>query len=229
MQMTHTHKHEKRVWLPDAHLVQAIAHSADSLRGSDEEFEKAFKILHKYPARVTIFGSARTPASDPMYRKAEEIAAALAEQGYAIVSGGGGGIMEAANRGAKDAGGHAIGFNIILPHEQKLNSYTTENLAFHYFFTRKVMMTFYAHGFIYFPGGFGTLDELFEVITLIQTKKMPPVPIILVGQTYWSKLDEFIKTQLRDNSLITNGDEKLYTIVDDVHDICSIINKDFDS
>jgi uncharacterized protein (TIGR00730 family) len=227
--MAHTHKHEKRVWLPDAHLVRAIAESTASLRTSDDEFERAFKILKKYPARVTIFGSARLLPSDPYYKKAESVAGALSQQGYSIVSGGGGGIMEAANKGAKEAGGHAIGFNIVLPHEQKLNPYTTDNLAFHYFFTRKVMMTFYAHGFIYFPGGFGTLDELFEVITLIQTKKMPPVPIILVGTEFWSDLDSFIKKHLLEEGLISPGDRELYTIVEDTEEICDIIDRAFDT
>lgn len=227
--MTHLHKHEKRVWLPDAHLVKAIAMSTASLRTSDEEFERAFKILKRYPARVTLFGSARTLPNEASYKKAEELAAELAHEGYAIVSGGGGGIMEAANKGAKEAGGHAIGFNIVLPHEQKLNPYTTESLAFHYFFTRKVMMTFYAHAFIYFPGGFGTLDELFEVITLIQTKKMTPVPIILVGGEYWTDLDAFIKKQLLQGGLITSGDEQLYTISNDIHEICRIITESYES
>ncbi|MEO5690864.1 MAG: TIGR00730 family Rossman fold protein [Candidatus Saccharimonadales bacterium] len=227
--MTHTPKHEKRVWLPDAHLVKAIAQSTASLRTSNEEFEQAFKILKRHPARVTIFGSARVLPDCSYYKQAEEIAAALVHEGYSIVSGGGGGIMEAANKGAKDAGGHAIGFNIVLPHEQRLNPYTTENLAFNYFFTRKVMMTFYSHGFIYFPGGFGTLDELFEVITLIQTKKTPPVPIILVGGEYWKDLDKFLKKHLLDTGLISPGDEQLYTITDDIGEICKIINQDFNT
>lgn len=225
----HTHRHEKKVWLPDANLVRAIAQSAASLRSSDEEFEHAFQILKKYPARVTMFGSARSLPSDPFYKKAEEIAAALSQEGYSIVSGGGGGIMEAANKGAKEAGGHTIGFNIVLPHEQKLNPYTTDHLAFHYFFTRKVMMTFYAHGFIYFPGGFGTLDELFEVITLIQTKKMAPVPIILVGTEYWSDLDVFIKKHMLKANLITSDDQALYTITENTDEICQIIDRAFDT
>ncbi len=225
----HTHKHEKRVWLPDAHLVKAIAHSTESLRTSDQEFEQAFKILKKYPARVTFFGSARSLPNDKYYRLAEDTASALAQEGYTIVTGGGGGIMEAANKGAQESGGTSVGFNIILPHEQKLNSHTTDHLAFHYFFTRKVMMTFYAHGFIYFPGGFGTMDELFEVITLIQTRKMPSVPIILVGKSYWAGLDEFITKHLLKNGFISKGDEKLYTITEDVHEICDIINRNYDT
>ena len=123
--------------------------------------------------------------------------------------------MEAANRGAHESGGHAIGFNILLPHEQKLNPYTSESLSFHYFFTRKVMMSFYSRAFIYFPGGFGTLDELFEVITLMQTLKMPRVPIILFGKDYWNDLDQFVRKHLLQSGLISMGDEQLYTITDD--------------
>ncbi len=225
--MSHTHKHEKRVWLPDAHLVKAIQNSAENLRSSDQEFERAFKILKKYPQRVTFFGSARTAPSDPWYKKSVELSRALSQEGYAIISGGGDGIMAAANRGAKEAGGHAIGFNIMLPHEQKLNPYTTEHLSFHYFFTRKVMMSFYMHAFIYFPGGFGTLDEFFEVITLIQTKKMPPVPVILVGSDFWRPVDRLIKRQMLETGLISPGDEAIYTITDDIEEICRIINADY--
>lgn len=227
--MAHTHKHEKRVWLPDAHLVNAIAHSADSLRTSDEEFERAFRILRKYPARVTFFGSARLLPDNPLYKDAEELAKILAGEGYAVVSGGGGGIMEAANKGAHTSGGNAIGFNIVLPHEQKLNAYTTDNLAFHYFFTRKVMMTFYSHGFVYFPGGYGTLDELFEVLTLLQTNKTPRVPVILVGSSYWNDLDTFIKKHLLSQGMISPGDESIYHITDDIYEICHIINAAYDS
>ncbi|MFZ2494233.1 MAG: TIGR00730 family Rossman fold protein [Candidatus Saccharimonadales bacterium] len=227
--MSHTHKHEKRVWLPDAHLVKAIQHSTDQLRSSDEEFERAFRILKKYPMRVTIFGSARLRPSDVHYKHAKELAKALSQEGYTIVSGGSGGIMEAANRGAFESGGSAVGFNIILPHEQKTNQYTTDNLSFHYFFTRKVMMTFYMHAYIYFPGGFGTFDELFEVMTLIQTKKMPSAPVILVGTEYWKKLDHFIREQMLGTGLISPGDEKIYTITDDIDTICRLINTDYDN
>jgi len=219
--MAHTHKHEKRVWLPDAHLVKAIAYSADGLRSSDEEFEKAFRILRKYPARVTIFGSARSKPDSRYYQESEELAKILSDEGYAIVTGGSGGIMEAANKGAFDSCGKSIGFNIALPMEQVANKYTTDSLLFQYFFTRKVMMTFYSHGFVFFPGGYGTMDELFEVLTLIQTKKAPTVPVILVGSSYWN--------QLLENGYISKKEDQLYYITDDIYEICHIINKDYDT
>lgn len=227
VEMSHTHKHEQRVWFPTAYTVEAIADSTANLRSSDAEFEKAFRILKKYPKRVTIFGSARLPVNDPHYKAARQLARLLSREGFAVVTGGGGGIMEAANRGAHESGGHAIGFNIILPHEQALNPYTTDNLAFHYFFTRKVMMTFYSHAFIYFPGGFGTLDELFEVITLIQTRKMPRVPIILFGSEYWHDLDTFIRKHLLATSLISDGDEDLYVITNDPESIIEQVRIDY--
>lgn len=223
--MMKKHTHEKRVWLPDAHLVKVIAASAAHLRTSDEEFEKAFAILKKHPRRVTIFGSARFTPENSYYQLAVQTGAALAGHDYTIVTGGGGGIMEAANRGAHEAGGHSIGFNIILPHEQKLNPYTSEHLSFHYFFTRKVMMTFYAHAYVYFPGGFGTFDELYEVLNMIQTKKMPAAPIILVGSDFWHGVDQFIRSKMTDYGAISPGEESIYTITDDIDEVCRIINQ----
>lgn len=227
--MAHTHKHEKRVWLPDAHLVQAIADSTENLRGSDEEFERAFRILKKYPQRITIFGSTQPRPHDEYYKTAVEVSRRLSHEGYAIVTGGGPGIMEAANRGAFEAGGPSIGFNIVLPREQFLNKYTTDHLAFHYFFTRKVMMAFYVHGFVYFPGGFGTFDELFEVITLIQTKKMPRVPVVLFGKEYWGKLALFLERHMMDDGYIKSEDEKIFYITDDIDEVCCIMNEDYHS
>ena len=159
-----------KTWQPSKKMLSALHLSKAGLMGSDDEFARAFKILDMYPKRVTFFGSARDNERDEPYRQAATaIASMLAKDGYAIVSGGGHGIMAASNKGAYEAGGSSIGFNIKLPHEQKLNPYTTHNLAFHYFFTRKVMMTFFSHAYIYFPGGYGTLDELFEVMIMIQT------------------------------------------------------------
>lgn len=135
--------------------------------------------------------------------------------------------MEAANRGAHKAGGGSIGFNIVLPREQKLNPYTTDRLEFHYYFTRKVMMVFYAHAYVYFPGGFGTFDELFEVLNMMQTKKMPVAPIILVGKDYWHDVDRFIKKSMMETGMISPGEEKIYTITDDIDEICEIINADY--
>jgi uncharacterized protein (TIGR00730 family) len=206
----------------------AIAKSTRELRTADEEFEAAFKILKKYPKRITFFGSARLSPRFKSYQWARELADGLSEDGFAILSGGGGGIMEASNRGAFEDEHVSIGFNIVLPHEQSLNPYTSDSLAFNFFFTRKVMMTFYAHGFVYFPGGYGTLDEFFEVITLIQTGKMPRVPIILIGKKYWKPIDKFVKKHLLKNELISPGDEKLYVMTDDLKLARRILKKGYD-
>lgn len=204
-----------------------IAKSTRALRTSDEEFEAAFKILRKHPKRVTFFGSARTEPGEKYYDLAREMAAAISAEDFAIMSGGGGGIMEASDRGAYEADDVAIGFNIKLPMEQKLNAYTTEKVTFNYFFTRKVMMTFYAHAFICFPGGFGTLDEFFEVITLMQTNKMPKVPVILVGDTFWGDLDKYMRKNMLETGLISPGDEELYTITEDIALVKKIILKSY--
>ena len=225
----HTHKHEQKVWQMTATQKNAIAKSTRELRTSDDEFEAAFKILKKYPKRVTFFGSARLSPETKYYHMAHDLAARLAENGFAIISGGGNGIMEASNRGAFDGEDVSVGFNIKLPHEQHLNPYTTDSLRFNFFFTRKVMMTFYTHAFVCFPGGFGTLDEVFEVITLIQTGKMPPVPIVFVGNKYWKDLDKFIRKNLLKHHLISNGDEQIYTITEDFDAIVKMINKSYNT
>jgi uncharacterized protein (TIGR00730 family) len=212
---------------PKREIIQKelIKETAERVTRIDREFADGFELINKYNDTVTFFGSARFDPSHPDYQKAREIASALSDEGYAIVTGGGGGIMEAADRGAMESGGKAIGLNIELPHEQSLNPYTTESMAFRYFFTRKVMLAFGAVAYIYFPGGYGTLDELFEVITLIQTKKMPIAPIILVGTEYWTALDRFIKTYLLEGAhTISPGDEDLYSITDDITVIKAIVN-----
>lgn len=226
--MPHTHKHENKVWEMTPEQKAAIAKSTRQLRTADEEFEAAFKILKKYPKRITFFGSARLSPHFKSYQWAMQLADALSSDGFAILSGGGGGIMEASNRGAFEDEHVSIGFNIVLPHEQQLNPYTSDSLSFNYFFTRKVMMTFYAHGFVYFPGGYGTLDEFFEVITLIQTGKMPRVPIVLVGKKYWKPIDKFVHKHLLKNNLISPGDEKLYIMTDDLKLARRILKKGYD-
>lgn len=227
--MAHTHKHEYKVWQMSDEQKRAIAKSTRELRTSDEEFEAAFKILKKYPKRVTFFGSARLTPHFKAYQQAKELASKLADDGFAILSGGGGGIMEASNRGAFDDEHVSIGFNITLPHEQHLNGYTTDHLAFNFFFTRKVMMTFYSHAFVCFPGGFGTLDETFEIITLIQTGKMPRVPVILVGKRYWHPLDKFIRKHLLKKGLVSKNDTKLYVITDDLKYARRLINHEYET
>lgn len=206
----------------------AIAKSTRELRTTEEEFEAALKVLKKYPKRVTFFGSARLSPHYKAYQNARELAGNLAQDGFAILSGGGGGVMEASNRGAFDEQLVSVGFNIALPHEQNLNPYTTDHLTFNFFFTRKVMMTFYAHAFVCFPGGFGTLDETFEIITLVQTHKMPRVPIILIGKKFWKPLDKFIRRHMLAKGLISRGDQRLYVITDDLRYARKLINQEYE-
>ena len=198
--------------------------ATDRVLRIDKEFTHGFDTLAKYHDNVTVFGSARFTESNPHYQKAMAVGAMLADLGYTVITGGGGGIMEAANRGAFEAGGKSIGFNIELPMEQTPNIYTTDALNFKYFFSRKVMMAFATDALICFPGGFGTLDELFEITTLIQTGKMPPAPIILVGSTFWRPLADFIhEHMLEGEHAIGAEDEKLYTITDDLEVIKDIL------
>lgn len=185
----------------------------------DKEVQAGYNIIRKYHKTVTIFGSARTAIDDKYYIAAREVSKKLAAKGYAIISGGGHGIMAAANQGAGDARGDSIGFNITLPHEQTLNEYTTESLAFSHFAPRKIVMTLYADAYIYFPGGFGTLDELTEIITLMQTGKTNKAPIILYGKEFWHDFDTFVHNQLLKDGLISPGDEKIYSITDNIDTI----------
>jgi len=195
------------------------------LVGVVEEFENVFAMLGKYEKTVTIFGSARKAQDDNITLGAYDLSARLAREGFAVVTGGGYGVMEASNRGAFDAGGDSIGLNIKLPHEQALNGFTTDNYEFNHFFGRKVSMTLDASAFVYFPGGFGTFDELFEILALQQTKKISRAPIILVGSDFWNPLDHVIKTVLRDQYHTINEDEgELYEILDNYDEIIERIN-----
>jgi len=165
---------------------------------------------------VSVFGSARTPEDDPDYALAREVGHRLGEAGFCVITGGGPGIMEAANRGAIDAGARSIGLNIELPFEQAPNPYQTLELTFHYFFTRKVMFVRYARAFVVFPGGFGTLDELFEALVLMQTDKVLDFPVILVGTTFWGGLLAWVRDQLVTRALISPDDTDLLQVTDDV-------------
>lgn len=199
--------------------------TAERVTRIDQEFADGFDLINKYNDTISFFGSARFKPDHPYYQKARDIGAALSDEGYSIVTGGGGGVMEAGDRGAMEAGGHSIGLNIELPHEQQPNPYATDSMQFRYFFIRKVILAFGASAYIYFPGGYGTLDEFFEIVTLIQTKKMPAAPIILVGNEYWTALDMFIKTYLlKHTQTISPGDEDLYIITEDIAVIKAVIN-----
>jgi len=193
------------------------------------EFVQGFELLRSYGLAATFWGSARLTPDEPYYKAAEELAAKLAKKGFAIISGGGPGIMEASNVGAFKVGGKSIGLNIELPFEQKLNPYTTDSLSFKYFFSRKVMLTFASEVYVYFPGGYGTLDEFFEIVTLIQTKKIEKVPIILFGSDYWNALLQwFEKSLLKKFKTISKEDLDLFVVVDSVDDAYKYILKNVD-
>jgi len=191
------------------------------------EFTEGFDELASVGPAVSIFGSARTKPDDPYYKLAEKTASELVNAGFAIITGGGGGIMEAANKGAANAGGQSIGLNIELPMEQIPNDFQNISLNFRYFFVRKVMFLKYAHGFIVFPGGYGTMDEFFESLVLIQTLKQATFPVILMGNGYWEGLVEWLKTKmLSEHKYINPEDLNVFTMVDDVQTAVRII-KDF--
>lgn len=191
------------------------------------EFVEGFEKLAKIGPCVSIFGSARTPRENEYYRMAEEIAAKLVRHGYGVITGGGPGIMEAGNKGAHSQNGKSVGLNIVLPFEQFNNIYIDPDklITFDYFFVRKVMFTKYAQGFVVLPGGFGTLDELFEALTLIQTNKIGRFPIVLVGRDFWSGLIDWIKsTMLEKYTNINISDLELFSVVDNATDAVKVID-----
>jgi len=187
------------------------------------EFSESFEILGDLPQSVTVFGSARTPESHAMYQTARYLGAQIAREGFATVTGGGPGIMEAANRGAYEVGGISVGLNIVLPREQRPNPYTTTSLNFRYFFVRKVLLIKYSIAAVIFPGGFGTLDELFETITLIQTERILPFPVILFDSTYWGGLFEWLRKQVLTQGNISAADLGLYHLTDSIEEALEII------
>jgi len=189
------------------------------------EFVEGVEKLHDLGPAVSIFGSARTAPDDPAYQKAVHTATLFAKENFAVITGGGGGIMEAANKGAAEAGGVSVGLNINLPFEQKPNPYANVQLQFHYFFIRKVMFVKYAMAYIIMPGGFGTLDELFEAVTLIQTHRIRPLPVILVGSDYWGGLIDWIKARLLKDELISPEDIEILQVIDDPEDVVKAVKK----
>ncbi len=188
------------------------------------EFVEGFEQLSDLGPAVTIFGSARTSRQDPLYKKARVLAALLARKQFAIITGGGPGIMEAANSGAKDAGGVSVGLNISLPHEQSANPYQTIAVNHHYFFVRKTMFVKYSHAIVCFPGGYGTMDEFFELLTLIQTMKIDPRPVVLIGKSYWTGLIHWLRrTMLEEYKNISVEDLRIFRLTDDPHEACDMI------
>ncbi len=189
------------------------------------EFAEGFENLADVQPAVTFFGSARCKKGEEVYEQTYALAKLIAKNGFNIITGGGGGVMAAANKAAKEAGVKSIGINIELPYEQKPNLYSTERLSFHYFFVRKVMFLKYAMAYVVMPGGFGTLDEFTEAITLIQTRKMKPFPVVLVGSAYWSGLVDWIKANLLDPARIDKDDLDIFRIMDDPQEIVEYIRK----
>ena len=189
------------------------------------EFVDGFEELSDVRDAVAIFGSARSKPSSKYYRMAEATAAKLAKNGYSIITGAGAGIMEAANKGAKSVGGDSIGLNILIPIVQHPNRYVTRLLDFKYFFCRKVMFVKYSKAFVVFPGGFGTLDEFYEAITLVQTKRIDTFPVILVGRDYWAGMVDWIRKTMIPHDTIERADMKIFTLADTPDEVAAIINK----
>ncbi len=203
---------DRRILSADEKAVDLEKHVASIA----DEFREGFEAVDRIdrPA-VTIFGSARIREDDPVYQSAREVARRFAEQGWAVVTGGGPGVMEAANRGAKEGGGLSVGFNIELPHEQQSNGYIDLSITFRHFYVRKTMFVKAAEGFVVFPGGFGTADELFEALTLIQTGKVLHFPVVLVGSDYWAELLEWMRVELLADGMISPKDVELLFVTDD--------------
>jgi uncharacterized protein (TIGR00730 family) len=213
---------------PDEELLDSPYLAATDpmrIRRMRRELEMGFAALADVERGVTIFGSARTHADDPEYHHAVEVARRLGLAGYAVITGGGSGIMAAANQGAREVGALSIGLAIDLPFEEPENPFIDRPLRFHYFFTRKVMFVRYASAFVVFPGGFGTLDELFEALTLIQTRKIRSFPLVLVGSGYWTPLVGWLREHVLGGAKISAADLDLLSIVDDTEDVVRIVTE----
>ena len=207
------------------YVIDALAEDSWRMFRILGEFVQGFEELAGVGKAVTVFGSARLGEDSATYGSARKLSYDLAQAGYTILTGGGPGIMEAANRGALDAGGRSIGLNIDLPHEQSPNQFQTDSIKFKYFFVRKVMLVKYSTAFVVFPGGFGTIDELFEALTLIQTKKIKPFPVYLIGVEYWRGLLQWLQGTLLRQGTISENDLHLFKVVDDVSVIAQEIEQ----
>ncbi len=216
----------------DEELLLWLEHEPAEVRAADDErirdiaaeFARGFDALAEIGPAVTVFGSARTPREHPHYALARELGACLGDAGYAVITGGGGGLMEAANRGARDAGAGSIGCNIELPHEQALNEYVDIGLRFNHFFARKVMFVRYASAFVVCPGGFGTLDELFEALTLIQTATIRHFPVILLGDGEWDGLLDWLADRALADGRIDGSDLELLHVVSRPQQVCELVD-----
>jgi len=227
---------DKKIYRPKLLTPEEIRESCESLHRDNEiearlcmineEFRQAFYFINSYDKSVTFFGSARLTEEHPAYQQASSLAKKIVEEvGYAVVTGGGRGIMGAANRGAYDAKGKSIGLTINLPHEQDNNPWATDTIDFTYFFSRKVALAYGSEAYIFFPGGLGTLDELFEILTLKQTKKIDPIPIILVGTEFWKPFYDHLKILAEKDKTISKEDLDLFTITNDENEVIRIIKE----
>ena len=214
------------MWL-EGESPNVLAADAGRVRDIAAEFARGFQALSGVGRAVTVFGSARTPETHPYYALARETGACLGRHGFAVITGGGGGLMEAANRGAREAGAVSIGCNIELPHEQRLNDYVDIGLRFRHFFARKVMFVRYASAFVICPGGFGTLDELFEVLTLIQTRTIRHVPAILLGEGEWDGLLDWLRARPLADGRIGAADLELLQTASDPDAVCKIVEREY--
>jgi len=218
------------VTMEDRQLLDRREEPADDLERHvqliAQEFREGFEAVDRIdrPA-VTIFGSARVPEGDPSYERARDVSRRFAERGWAIVTGGGPGVMEAASRGAKEGGGLSIGFNIELPHEQQLNPWLDIQLTFRHFYARKTMFVTAAEGFVVFPGGFGTADELFEALTLIQTGKVLHFPVVLIASDYWEELLTWIRGELLADGMISQEDLDLLYVTDNLDEAIALVEE----
>jgi len=189
------------------------------------DLERGLAKIRTYSQGVSIFGSARLPMDGKWCKLAEQLGYKLAQNGHPVITGGGPSIMEAANKGAYEAGGRSIGLNIQLAHEQHINPYVTDEMEFHYFFARKVMLTLSSKVYVFFPGGFGTLDEFSEILILMQEGKMPKMPMFLIGKSFWKPLDRFFATKMIQLKTINDKDRKIYRITDDIDEVVKAANK----
>lgn len=219
--------------LSDKELIRGLQKIKEDMHPEDMEralsyvydLGRGLNLLRTFPQGVTAFGSARVREGDKYYDKARELGALLAQNGHPVITGGGPGIMEAVNRGAFEYGGRSVGLNITLEHEQFANPYLTDVIEFHYFFARKVMLSMAAKVYVYFPGGFGTLDELSEIVCLMQEGKMPRMPLFLFGKSYWRPLDKFFRNRLLASKMVKASDLNIYKITDDIEDVIKAANK----
>src|SRR5215210_4469894 len=219
----HPRSSDEELLEAETSAILAELTDAKRLLRIQDELRNGFQALGQIGKAVSIFGSARTAREDPCYEHARRLARRLGEEGFAIITGGGPGIMEAANKGAREAGVPSVGLGIELPHEQGMNEYVDLALNFHYFFTRKVMFVRYASGFVVFPGGFGTMDELFEAATLRQTEKIRYFPIVLVGSDYWGGLVDWLRAQMLGEGYVAAEDVDTLALCDDLGRVVEIV------